>query len=79
MEYLVDGHPYNDTYFMELIKIRLLSKYCEKWAGDVNTISKLELYKTIKSSIGVERYVKGCPHNNNDTSQCVAGVFSRLK
>jgi len=56
--YLSDGDPYTDTYFMELIKARLQSKYCEIWAGDVNTLSKLELYKTIKPSIGVEHYVK---------------------
>jgi len=42
---------------MELIKARIQSKYCEIWAGDVNTMSKLELYKTIKPSIGVEHYV----------------------
>jgi len=55
---LADGHPYTDTYFMELIKARIQSKYCKIWAGDVNTMSKLELYKTIKPSIGVEHYVK---------------------
>jgi hypothetical protein len=53
---LADGHPYK--YFMELIKARIQSKYCEIWAGDVNTMSKFELYKTIKPSIGVEHYVK---------------------
>jgi len=37
--YLADGHPSTDTYFMELIKARLQSKYCEIWAGDVNTMS----------------------------------------
>jgi hypothetical protein len=50
--YLADGHPYTDIYFLELIKARLQSKYCDIWAGDVNTMSKLELYKTIKPSIG---------------------------
>ena len=34
---LADGHPYK--YFMELIKARIQSKYCEIWAGDVNTMS----------------------------------------
>jgi len=43
---------------MELIKASIQSRYCEISAGDVNAMSKLELYKTINPSMGVEHYVK---------------------
>ena len=76
--YPADGHPYTDTYFMEIIKARLQTKYCDTWAHDVNIMSKLELYKTIKPSIRVENYVKAIYLNTQQRqyiTMCQGGVL----
>ena len=75
--YYTDTHPVHSD-FLTIIRNTLRENYSQSWKNEMNSMSKLEIYRTLKHEIKPEQYVKAIYLTNSQRryiAMCRAGIL----